>query len=303
MRKPRMQLLLFGKNGQIGRELRRTLLPFGEVAALGRDDVDLCHSANLQEMLERRRPEVIVNAAAYTAVDRAESDEDTAYQVNAEAVGIMAEYARRYGSLLIHYSTDYVFDGTKQGSYDETDAVNPQSAYGRSKQAGEARIVAAGCRALLFRTSWVFSARGGNFIKTILRLAAERTELNIVADQFGAPTAAELIADVTALALWACRHKQLSPGIYHLAAAGETSWHGFAEYVVRRAINNGADSRLRAEDIKPIATEAYPLPARRPKNSRLNTAKISQKLALNLPDWKIHAGRVVEQLTKGKEER
>lgn len=295
-----MKIVLLGKNGQVGHELQRTLLPLGQVIALGREDADLSSLTQLQGVLALHTPDIIVNAAAYTTVDKAESEEATAFRINAEAVGLMAEHARQSGALLVHYSTDYVFDGETPAPYVETDATNPQSAYGRSKRAGEQAIDQSGCRALIFRTSWVFSAHGDNFIKTILRLAKERDSLNIVADQYGAPTSAELIADVTALAIAGYRSRALASGMYHLTAAGETSWHGLACHVVNRARANGATLKLNAEQIHAIPTEAYPLPAKRPKNSRLDTGALSSALGLYLPNWNIHVDRVVDQLVSGE---
>ena len=292
-----MKILLIGKNGQVGRELQRTLLPLGEVVALGRDGLDLGDLAAVQQVLASQAADVIVNASAYTAVDRAEADEAGAHAVNAVAVGAMADYARAHGALLVHYSTDYVFDGTKATPYVEDDAAAPQSAYGRSKRAGEEAILASGCKALVFRTSWVFSAHGGNFIKTMLRLAGERDSLNVVADQFGAPTSAELIADVTALAVAAYRRAALADGIYHLTASGATSWHGLASYAIAGAKARGAAIKVDPAQICPIPTEAYPLPAKRPKNSRLDTGKLAAALGLHLPDWKIHVDRLIDQLS------
>lgn len=293
-----MKILLLGKDGQVGRELQRTLSPLGEVVALGRAEADLEELSGLQAVLQAYSTDIIVNAAAYTAVDKAESDAARAYKINAEAVAVLADHARRQGALLVHYSTDYVFDGQKPGAYVEADATQPQSVYGASKQAGEAAVLQSGCNALVFRTSWVFSAQGGNFIKTILRLAQERASLNIVADQYGAPTSAELIADVTALAIAGYRNRVLAGGVYHLTAAGETSWHGLACHVVNRALANGVMLKLDARQIHAIPTEAYPLPAKRPKNSRLDTSALSSALGLQLPDWTIHVDRVVDQLTR-----
>jgi dTDP-4-dehydrorhamnose reductase len=292
-----MKILLFGKNGQVGHELRRTLLPLGEVVALGRSDADLEDLAGLKKALHAHAPSIIVNATAYTAVDKAEGDEATATKINAEAVAVLAGYARDNNALLVHYSTDYVFDGEKAGAYVETDVTNPQSAYGRSKRAGEETIKQSGCNALVFRTSWVFSSHGGNFIKTMLRLAKERENLNVVADQFGAPTSAELIADVTSLAIAGYRKGLLSGGIYHLTAAGKTSWHGLACHVIERALANGAALKLESARIRAIPTEEYPVPAKRPKNSLMNTSALSTALGLQLPDWSIHVDRAVDQLT------
>jgi len=292
-----MKILLIGKNGQVGHELQRTLLPLGELVVLGRDALDLSDPAALKQVLESQAADVIVNASAYTAVDRAEADEAGAMAVNAAAVSAMAAYARSHDALLVHYSTDYVFDGDKQAPYIEDDVTAPQSAYGRSKRAGEEAILASACKALVFRTSWVFSAHGGNFIKTMLRLAGERDSLNVVADQFGAPTSAELIADVTALAIAAYRRGALADGIYHLTAAGETSWHGLASYAIERAQARGLALKVAAAQIKPIPTEAYPLPARRPRNSRLDTSKLSSALGLQMPAWQVYVDRLIDQLS------
>lgn len=292
-----MKILLLGKNGQVGFELQRSLLPFGEVLALGRDEADMEDPSALKEILCTASPDMIVNAAAYTAVDKAETDESAAFKVNAEAVEVLATFSRHSGALLVHYSTDYVFDGTKHSPYRVEDLSNPQSVYGRSKRAGEEAIVKSGCNALVFRTSWVFSAHGGNFIKTILRLAKERDGLNVVADQFGAPTSAELIADVTALAIAAYHHGRIASGIYHLVPAGETTWHGLACHVVERALRKGWALKLTPERISPITTEQYPLPAKRPANSRLDTSTLAEALRLQLPDWKFHVNRTIDQLT------
>jgi dTDP-4-dehydrorhamnose reductase len=293
-----MKILLLGKDGQVGRELQRTLLPLGEVHAVGRAEVDLRDLAALKGLLDAHAPDIVVNAAAYTAVDKAEQEEASAYEINAAAVGALAVYARLRGALLVHYSTDYVFDGEKPAAYVETDETNPKSAYGRSKRAGEEAILDSGCDALIFRTSWVFAAHGNNFVKTMLRLAKERASLNVVADQHGAPTSAELISDVTALAIAGHRRQTLPSGIYHLTASGETTWHGFASHIISRALANGVKLKVTADGINPIATEAYPLPAARPRNSRMSTAALSSALGLHLPGWKIHVDRVVDQLTR-----
>jgi dTDP-4-dehydrorhamnose reductase len=292
-----MKILLFGRDGQVGRELQRTLLPLGEVAALNRQDADLQDLTALHSLLERAKPNLIVNAAAYTAVDKAETDPETAFKINAEAVGIMAQYAVQHEVLLVHYSTDYVFDGQKAGSFVETDATHPLGIYGLSKRKGEEAVTQSGCHALIFRTSWVFSSHGNNFIKTILRLAKEKDSLNIVADQFGAPTSAELIADVTALAIAGYRCGLIGNGIYHLTANGETNWHQFACHIIDRALANGFPLRLRSSQIRAITTEEYPVPTRRPKNSRLDTSLLSSRLGLQLPDWTTHANRAIDQLT------
>lgn len=293
-----MKILLLGKNGQVGTELQRTLLPLGEVLAFGRKEVDLQNLSELSTLLDARRPDIIVNAAAYTAVDKAETNETAAFKVNAHAVEIMADYAQDKNVLLLHYSTDYVFDGEKSSPYVEADETNPQSVYGRSKRAGEVAICKSGCNFLVFRTSWVFSAHGSNFIKTILKLAKERESLNVISEQYGAPTSAELIADVSALAIAGYCNHHLTKGIYHLTAAGETNWQVFACHIIHRALDNGVLLKLSTEKIYPISTEAHPLPAKRPKNSRLDTSTLSSALGLTLPNWKIHANRTIDQLTQ-----
>ncbi|MEN4917360.1 dTDP-4-dehydrorhamnose reductase [Achromobacter spanius] len=292
-----MKILLLGKDGQVGHELQRTLLPLGDTRAFGRQGANLEDLEGLRQLLHSQAPEIIVNAAAYTAVDRAETNQDAAKLVNADAVAQLAAYAKKNNALLVHYSTDYVFDGRKDAPYDIDDSTNPQSVYGATKLAGETAIADSGCNALILRTSWVFSAHGGNFIKTILRLAKEREALNIVADQHGAPTSAELIADVTALALAGYRQGRLSTGVYHLTASGHTTWHGLATHVVARARQNGMALKAEEANIKPITTEQYPVPAARPKNSRLNTTALTAPLKLQLPDWTIHVDRTVDQLT------
>lgn len=292
-----MKILLLGKDGQVGHELQRTLLPFGELIAMGRAGANLEDLTALDTLLQDQCPDIIVNAAAYTAVDKAETHQDTARLVNTEAVSVLAQYAKQHDALLAHYSTDYVFDGTKASAYEVNDPTAPKSVYGATKLAGEAAISASDCRSLIFRTSWVFSAHGGNFIKTILRLAKERDTLNIVADQHGAPTSAELIADVTALAIASYLQGHLIGGIYHLTASGHTTWHGLALRVVERALHNGTTLRVQPEQIVPITTEQYPVPAARPKNSRLNCAALTTKLLLELPDWSVHVDRTVDKLT------
>ena len=278
-----MNILLTGRYGQVGWELQRTLLPLGRVHALGHRELDLADAAAVRRKLDELRPDVIVNAAAYTAVDKAEGEQDLAHAVNAAAPALLAQEAARRGALLIHYSTDYVFDGAKAAPYVETDQTNPLGAYGRSKLTGEKGIRAAGADHLIFRTSWVYAARGANFLRTILRLAAEREELRIVADQVGAPTWARLIAEATAHALKQAQQERRSgkfeSGLFHLAAAGETSWHGFASAIV------AGRSGLRVKAVTPITTADYPLPAPRPANSRLNTDAFRARFGLALPAW------------------
>ena len=293
-----MKILLLGPNGQVGRELSRTLIPHGDLVALGREQLDLASPELVRQRLSQEQPDVVVNAAAYTAVDKAEQEEDLSRKVNADSIAEMAAYAHETGALVVHYSTDYVFDGSKQGAYQPGDPTNPQSAYGRTKRAGEIALQESGCRHLIFRTSWVYSAHGKNFIKTMLRLASERDELKVVADQIGAPTSAELIAEVTSLALAGYRTGQLSDGIYHLTASGATSWHGLACRAVDRAIANGWKLRLRGGDIQAIGTADFPTPAKRPANSRLDSSDLEEALGLHFPDWTIDVDRVVDQITK-----
>ena len=293
-----MNILLLGKNGQLGQELQRTLLPLGRVTALGRDTLDMEATDTIAATLEAHAPDVIVNAAAWTQVDLAETAADRAFRVNADAVGIIARFAQAHGASLVHYSTDYVFDGRKQAPYVETDETNPMNAYGRSKRAGERAVQASGCKFILIRTSWVFSAEGTNFIKTILSLAQERPNLRVVADQFGAPTSAELIADVTAMAIAAHHGERLQSGIYHLAAQGRTSWYELACYIIRRAHDLGFELQTDVANIEPIATEEYPRPAARPRNSLLNSNVLADRLGLELPDWTVHVDRMLHQLRR-----
>lgn len=286
-----MKILLLGKNGQVGWELQRSLGPLGELIALDRHAFeglcgDLSNLDALRATIRRVRPDIIVNAAAYTAVDKAESESEMADRVNAQASRLLAEETAILGGWLIHYSTDYVFSGQGTTPWQETDAVAPVNQYGQSKLAGEQAITASGCKHLIFRTSWVYGARGNNFAKTMLRLAKDRDTLSVIADQIGAPTGADLIADVTALAIRQVLQRPELSGLYHLAAAGEVSWHGYASHVIAFAQDNG--EQLAVETISPINTTAYPTPARRPLNSRLNTQKLRDNFSLHLPDW--HSG-------------
>ena len=291
-----MKILLLGKNGQVGRSLQQTLSSLGGVIALGREDVDLTNISQLSEILAIHHPNIIVNAAAYTAVDKAESEFETSYLINEKAVSVMAEYARVHQILLIHYSTDYVFDGSLSRAYREVDLPNPMNEYGRSKLAGEQAILKSECNALIFRTSWVISAHGNNFIKTILRLAQTKDSLNVVDDQYGAPASAEFIAEITLLAILAYQKQSISRGIYHLTPSGVTSWYHLAVYVLERAIANGMRCKLEPKQIKAIPTTAYPLPAKRPQNSRLNTEKLSQTLNIDFPDWRVGVDAVIDEL-------
>ena len=289
------KILLLGKDGQVGWELQRALAPLGELTALNRSECDLVNAAQIQAALEKYEPEVIVNAAAYTAVDKAEEDREGARRINVDAVAELALYAREMGALLVHYSTDYVFDGTKTDAYVEDDITNPLSVYGSTKLEGENKIRDALCRHLIFRTSWVYAARGGNFARTILRLAQERGALNVIDDQIGAPTSAELIADVTAHALRDVLSGRAPGGTYHLAAAGETSWYGYAKFVIDRARQQGLPLKLEGAALKPIPASDYPLPAKRPQNSRLNTHLLERSFALKLPQWQQGVARVLDE--------
>ena len=289
-----MKILLFGKDGQVGWELQRALACLGELHALGRLDADLGDADRLRACVRAIEPDVIVNAAAWTAVDRAESEEEAAYAINARAPALLAEEAARMKSWLVHYSTDYVFDGRKDGAYTEDDLTNPLSAYGRSKAAGEEAIRASGARHLILRTDWVYG-RGANFARTILRLAREREHLQVVADQFGAPTAADLLADATALALHRLDRDALS-GTYHVVAGGRTSWHAYARHVVEEALAHGAPLRATLETILPIASADWPTPAARPANGTLDSSKFCAAFGLALPDWRHHLNRYVATL-------
>ncbi|UIF90621.1 dTDP-4-dehydrorhamnose reductase [Cupriavidus sp. UYPR2.512] len=293
-------LLVTGSSGQVGFELRRSLAPLGRVVALDRAGCDLSRPDELRRVVRELRPDVIVNPAAYTAVDKAETDIEAAYAINSVAPGVLAEEAKTLGSLLVHYSTDYVFDGSKDGSYVETDIVNPQSVYGKSKLAGEQAIAAAGAQALVLRTCWVAGAHGSNFAKTMLKLGRERDSLRVIADQFGAPTTASLIADVTAQIV--ARHwlsggpAAFAAGVYHLAAAGETSWHGYATEVLRMAAARGVPLQVNLEHIEAIPATAYPLPAPRPANSRLNTSKLRETFGIHFPDWQQGIRLLLDQI-------
>lgn len=292
--------LVTGSNGQVGFELRRSLASLGRVVALDRSGCDLARPDEIRRVVREYRPDVIVNPAAYTAVDKAETEPELAYAINGNAPGVLAEEAKALGSLLVHYSTDYVFDGTKDGAYVETDPVNPQSVYGASKLAGEQAITAAGGAALILRTCWVAGVHGGNFAKTMLRLGRERDSLRVIADQYGAPTTASLIADVTAQVIarhWLFGQRQaFASGVYHLAAAGETTWHGYATEVLRYAARKGADLKVDPARIEAIPATAYPLPAPRPANSRLDTSKLRQAFGIYLPDWQQGVHHLLDQI-------
>lgn len=297
-----MKILLLGKDGQVGWELQRALAPLAELACVGRQEADLEKPDSLRNCIRDHRPNIIVNAAAYTAVDKAEEDVDRAERVNAGASAVLAEEAHRLGAWLVHYSTDYVYDGAKPSPYVETDPTGPLSVYGRTKLAGEEAIRQGHDRHLIFRTSWVYAARGGNFAKTMLRLAGERERLRVISDQVGAPTSAELIADVTALALYritATDNPIGLAGLYHLVAGGETSWHGYAQYVLTLAQAKGLPLCVIPEAVEAIPTTEYPTPAARPLNSRLDTEKLRTTFGVYLPDWRYHVQRLMDELTMG----
>jgi dTDP-4-dehydrorhamnose reductase len=275
------RILVTGKDGQVGHELLRALAPVGEVIAFSRADLDLADLDRLREHVRAAKPDWIVNAAAYTAVDKAESEEALATRINGEAPGVLAEEAKRLGAGLIHFSTDYVFSGDKQKPYVESDPVGPINAYGRSKLDGERRIQAVGGRAFIFRTSWVYSARGRNFVLSILKLAKEKPQLQVVADQFGAPTSSRDLADASA-ALIAAKKAQTSGGLFHLAAAGRTSWYGFAQQIVRLGTERGL---CRDVSIAPIPASQYQSTALRPANSVMDCRRAARELGLRLPSW------------------
>ena len=293
-------VLVTGSNGQVGFELRRSLVPLGRVVALDRKACDLTNIDVLRDVVRSVRPDVIVNPAAYTAVDKAETETELAFAINGTAPGVLAEEARALGSLLVHYSTDYVFAGTGDTPYVESDAVGPLSVYGKSKLAGEQAIAEAGVSAIVLRTCWVAGAHGGNFAKTMLKLGRERDSLRVIADQFGAPTTASLIADVTAHIIdraWLHGDRMEFPGgVYHLAAAGEASWHGYATEVLRYAASKGVELKVDPEAIEAIPATAYPLPAPRPSNSRLSTRKLRETFDINLPAWQQGMHYLLDQL-------
>ncbi|MGB4116697.1 MAG: dTDP-4-dehydrorhamnose reductase [Polaromonas sp.] len=299
-----MKILLFGKNGQVGWELQRSLSPLGEVIALDRRSTELCGDladlSGITETVRRVAPDVIVNAAAYTAVDKAESDAETAQILNAAAPGVLAEAANAVGAWLVHYSTDYVFDGSGSTPWLETDAAGPLNVYGQTKLEGE-KLIASRCdKHLIFRTSWVYAARGGNFAKTMLRLAQERETLNVINDQFGAPTGADLIADVTAHAIVSVIRKPDDAGVYHLAASGETTWFDYAKYVVDQSIRAQTAPEIIVKKINPVTTSAFPTAAQRPHNSRLNTTKLQQTFALQLASWQQGVARMLAESQPNK---
>lgn len=296
-----MKILLLGKNGQVGWQLQRSLAPHGRLVACGHAECDLGNLDRVRAVVREVAPQVIVNAAAYTAVDKAESEPELAHRINAEAPAVLADEAARIGSLLVHYSTDYVFNGEQARPYVETDAVDPKSVYGRTKLAGEETVLASSARALIFRTSWVFGPRGGNFVKTILRLAKERGNLNVVDDQVGSPTPAALIATVTGVVLALLRQGRAMAAdekrLYHLAAARPVSWCEFARTIVGLARQTpGFDLELEAAGIRAIPSSDYPTPACRPMNSCLDCSRLEGDFGLQMPDWQPYLERMLQQL-------
>jgi dTDP-4-dehydrorhamnose reductase len=298
-----MRVLLLGKNGQVGWELQRSLSLLGELVACDFDSpgelkADFSQPESLAPLIRRIRPDVIVNSAAHTAVDKAESEPELARALNATAPGVVAREAAELGAWVVHYSTDYVFDGSGSEARDEGAPTGPLSVYGRTKLEGEELIRASGCHHLILRTSWVYAARGGNFARTMLRLAAEREALNVIDDQVGAPTGADLLADVSAHALRAAMVRPELGGTYHCVAAGETSWFGYARFVIEWARAHGQPVRVAADAIRPIATSAYPTPAQRPLNSRMSTARLQSAFGLQLPHWQAGVDRLLHEALK-----
>ena len=289
-----MNILILGGTGQVGFELQRSLAPLGTIIAPSRSDLDLMSEQAVSEYLQSHKPDLIANAAAWTAVDAAEKSQEAAYRLNGGLPEQLARYAVEKGARLVHYSSDYVYSGAGNTPWTEDSPTGPLSVYGQSKLAGDEAIQKSGADHLIFRTSWVYSARGHNFMKTMLRLAQEKESLNIVADQIGAPTPARLIADVTALAV----HKDLESGLYHLTTTGQTSWHGFALEIFKLARQMGQVLTLQAENVKAISTSDYPTPAQRPLNSRLSVTKVEHKLNVRLPNWQLQLELTLAELLK-----
>jgi dTDP-4-dehydrorhamnose reductase len=295
-----MRILLLGSGGQVGHELRRSLALLGEVVALDHPAVDLAQPGSVAGIVAKSSPAVIVNAAAYTAVDRAEQEPGLAHAVNAESVDALARGAAATGALLVHFSTDYVYPGTGESPWVEGDQAGPLNAYGRTKLAGDEAIDRSGCRHVILRTSWVYASRGRNFVRTILRLAAERDRLSVVDDQFGVPTAASFLADVTARVLERHRNERNAPsGVFHAAPTGTTTWFGVARAVLERARSRGTGLKLARDGLVPCTTAEYPSPAARPRNSRLSVDRLQREFGIRCPDWHEDLNRIVDELTEG----
>ena len=295
-----MRILLFGRSGQVGWELQRSLAFMGELIALDSDDQKLCgdftQPDDIIQTIHSVSPDVIVNAAAYTAVDKAEIESELADTINTQAPEILAQESRKLGAWLIHYSTDYVFNGNGVKPWKENDPTIPLNVYGSTKLEGERAVINSGCKHLIFRTSWVYSARGENFIKTMIHLAQSRDHLTVIDDQIGAPTGADLLADVTAHSInTALRQPQVS-GLYHLTAKGETSWYGYASFVLDKVRQSGIKLKVQPESIQPVSTDVFPQTAQRPRNSRLNTKKIERTFDLTLPLWQTGVARMLTEI-------
>ncbi|WP_341938859.1 dTDP-4-dehydrorhamnose reductase [Marinimicrobium sp. C2-29] len=293
-----MKILLLGQTGQVGFELKRTFAPLGNIVAPTRDQLDLLHEEAVQRYLDEHQPNLILNAAAYTAVDKAESEPELAGKLNGALPKQLADYARETGAVLIHYSSDYVYPGQGEQPFDESAPTGPLSAYGKTKLEGDQAIVDSGCKHYIFRTSWVYSARGHNFMKTMIRLGKDKTELKVVSDQIGAPTPARLIAQVSLLAY----ARDIKTGIYHLAPEGETSWQGFAQAIFEQCATRGKDLTITSEAVKPIPTKDYPTPAERPLNSRLNLQKLEQALDTTMPRWDDQLTQTLEEFLEYQEQ-
>ena len=301
-----MKILLFGKDGQVGWELRRSLSYLGDLLCLGRKEADLQNFPAVRRIIQHHQPDILVNAAAYTAVDNAESDHTTAKAVNEVAVGVLAEEAARHNAWVVHYSTDYVYDGNKSCPYVENDITSPLSVYGKTKREGDELIRKHNPKHLIFRTSWVYAARGRNFVKTVLSLAQKRDDLKVIDDQFGAPTSAGLIADVTSLVIYLLfqqsdhRRSDLA-GTYHLVPAGETNWFGVAQFVLEQAQARGLAIQVKPSQLLAISSDEYGLIAKRPKNSRMATDKLRQAFGIQLPHWHYQLDLLLEEMLCNKE--
>ena len=295
-----MKILLFGKGGQVGWELQRSLAFMGELVALDTDDQKLCgdftQPDDIIQTIHLVSPDVIVNAAAYTAVDKAENESELAGTINTQAPEILAQESRKLGAWLIHYSTDYVFDGNGVKPWKESDPAIPLNVYGSTKLKGERAVIDSGCKHLIFRTSWVYSARGENFIKTMIHLAQNQDHLTVIDDQIGAPTGADLLADVTAHSICTALKQPQVSGLYHLAAKGETSWYGYASFVLDKVRQSGIKLKVQSENIHPVSTDVFSQTARRPGNSRLNTKKIERTFDLTLPLWQTGVARMLTEI-------